>query len=177
MGAREDPIRKDLMWIAEDFSRILAAAEPDGLDAATDGTRWTNRQLLFHMLLGQEITRTFIPMIGGFSRLPPSASKVWSAVLGSVSGPYNWVNWAGAVAGARVLSLGRMRRMMDTATSRIVAWYDHADDRGLSRGMSVPPSWDPYFLPWMDRRDLLGWAPKHYRHHRRQLTLPLPSSE
>ena len=30
---------------------------------------------------------------------------------------------------------------------------------------------DPYFTAWMSRSDLLAWAPKHYRHHRAQLTL------
>jgi hypothetical protein len=37
--------------------------------------------------------------------------------------------------------------------------------------MTVPESWDPYFLPWMSRSDVLDWAPKHYRRHRAQLTL------
>ena len=37
--------------------------------------------------------------------------------------------------------------------------------------MTIPPSWDPYFSSWMDRAELMAWAPTHYRHHRRQLTL------
>jgi hypothetical protein len=37
--------------------------------------------------------------------------------------------------------------------------------------MTIPPSWDPYFSTWMDRAELITWAPMHYRQHRWQLTL------
>jgi hypothetical protein len=123
------------------------------------------------MVLGQNIALASIPLFGAFSHLPPGASRAWSAGLEACTGPYNWVNWAGAVAGARVLGVGAMGRMMDRTTRAIVRWYDGADPGELARGMSVPPSWDPYFSDWMDRRDVLEWAPRHYRHHRAQLTL------
>ena len=47
----------------------------------------------------------------------------------------------------------------------------HASPVDLHRGMTVPPSWDPYFCTWMDLAELMTWAPMHYQHHRRQLTL------
>ena len=56
-------------------------------------------------------------------------------------------------------------------TTWLLRWAEAASAQDLARGMSVPTSWDPYFLPWMNRTDLLNWAPKHYRHHRAQLTL------
>jgi len=61
--------------------------------------------------------------------------------------------------------------MMDRTTRIIVNWYGRADQQALARGMTMPVRWDPYFLPWMRRRDVLEWAPKHYRHHRAQLSL------
>lgn len=170
-GGAGESVREGLLWIGEDFARIVSTVKVSELGVPTRGTRWTNRQLLFHMVLGQNIARTSIPLFGAFSRLPPGASRVWSALLEACSGPYNWVNWAGAVAGARVMGVGSMGRMMDRTTRAIVRWYDRADAGDLARGMSVPPSWDPYFSEWMDRGDILEWAPKHYRHHRAQLTL------
>lgn len=177
MAAGDESIRDDLLWIAEDFARIIRDAGTEELNAPSAGTRWTNRQLLFHMLLGQEIARTFLVLIGVFSRLPPDASRGWSRMLAALTAPYDWINWAGAVIGARILTLRRTERMMAGATRRIVRWYDHAGASDLARGMSVPPSWDPYFAPWMNRRDLLAWAPKHYRHHRAQLTLRSAGNE
>lgn len=171
-----DPVKADLLWIAADFRDIVLGARPEELDLPSAGTRWTNRQLLFHMALGQNIAFAGIPLLGLFSQLPPSASRSWSRLLDACARPYNWVNWAGSAAGGRVLKPERMLRMMDRTTRIIVNWYQGADARALGRGMTMPVRWDPYFLPWMSRRDVLEWAPKHYRHHRAQLSLTmLPS--
>ena len=62
-------------------------------------------------------------------------------------------------------------------TNWLIHWGDRATAADLARGMSVPPGWDPYFAAWMSRADLLAWAPKHYRHHRAQLTLECHEAE
>ena len=167
----EDLVRQELLWIAADFRSIVLGASADELDLPSNGTRWTNRQLLFHLALGQNIALAAIPLLGLFSHLPPGASRRWSRILDSCSGPYNWVNWAGSAAAGRVLPPQAMARMMDRTTAVIVHWYSRADSKALDRGMTMPVRWDPYFLPWMSRRDILEWAPKHYRHHRAQLSL------
>lgn len=164
-------MRAALAWVGADFDVLVSSAAPEEMEAPTTGTRWTNRELLFHMWFGQRIARVFIPMMGGFSRLPPSASRRYAQLLTAVSRPYEWVNYAGSVAGSRVGGLDRAGRWMERDTAAILRWADAATDTDLSRGMSVPRGWDPYFKPWMSRRDLLEWAPKHYRHHREQLTL------
>lgn len=166
-----DPVRVNLLWIAADFRSIIQSARADELDLPSRGTRWTNRQLLFHLVLGQNITLSGIPLFGLFSILPAAASRGWSRLLDACAGLYNWVNWAGSAAAGQVLKPEGMLRMMDTTTKIIVNWYDGADQKALSRGMTMPTSWDPYFTPWMDRRAIFEWAPKHYRHHRAQLTL------
>ena len=35
-----------------EFHQLITSASPDDLRRLSDGTRWTNRQLLFHMVLG-----------------------------------------------------------------------------------------------------------------------------
>ena len=166
--------RAALVWVGTDFEMLVTRAGSEGLDAPSVGTKWTNRELLFHMWLGQRIARVFIPMIGGFSRLPPSISRRYAQLLTAAGRPYGWVNYAGSVAGSRVGGLDRARRWMERDTAAIVRWADAATDEDLARGMSVPAGWDPYFTPWMSRRDLLDWAPKHYLHHRAQLSLAVP---
>ncbi len=173
MNDSADVVRDDLAWVAADFASLLRSAQADELDAPSVGTRWTNRQLLFHMLLGQRITRMVLVVMGGFSRLPPGASRGWSRVMAAFTRPYNELNWFGGVVGGRITGVASMRRQMDGVTRTILNWYDHADMQALRRGMTVASSWDPYFTPWMDRADLLRWAPRHYRHHRGQLSLAL----
>ena len=168
--------RGALVWVGADFDTLTSGGSVGALDAPSEGTRWTNRELLFHMWFGQRIARVFIPMIGGFSRLPSPVSRQYARLLTALSRPYEWVNSAGSVAGARLGGLARARRWMANDTTAMLRWADTASDEELARGMPVPAGWDPYFTPWMSRRDLLEWAPKHYRHHRAQLTIPKPEA-
>lgn len=175
-GPTHHQVRDNLLWLAADFRAIIESANAHELDLPSAGTRWTNRQLLFHLVLGQNVALSGIPLCGLFSRLPPSVARNWSRLLDACAGPYNWVNWVGSAAAGRVLKPQAMVRMMDRTTGTIVGWYDRTDGEALRRGMTIPASWDPYFTSWMDRRDIFEWAPKHYRHHRAQLTLTtLPS--
>jgi len=171
MAISSDQVRADLESIARDYRAILKAARPEELDLPTNGTAWTNRQLLFHMLLGQRITRMVIPVMGVFSRLPAGASRGWAAAMTAATPLYNRLNFAGGVVGGRLFTEARMGRQMEAVTAKILHFYDQASPSDLSRGMTIPPSWDPYFSTWMDRAQLMTWAPKHYQHHRRQLTL------
>ena len=171
MAASSDPVRADVEWIARDYWAILKAARPEELDLPTNGTAWTNRQLLFHMLLGQRVTRMVIVVMGVFSRLPAGASRAWAAGMAAVTPLYHRLNWLGGVVGGRLFTVSRMGRQMEAVTAEILHFYDHASPGDLRRGMTIPPSWDPYFSTWMDRAQLMTWAPMHYQHHRRQLTL------
>lgn len=164
-------VRDALVWVRDDYADLVASAGADELGRPTEGTRWTNEQLLFHMWFGQRIARVVIPIMGGFDRLPDGVSRAWARMMSAVAGPYNWVNFAGSVAGARLVGPRVATRWMRRDTDAILGWIDRADETALARGMSVPPDWDPYFSDWMNRVDLLAWAPKHYSHHRRQLTL------
>jgi hypothetical protein len=38
--------------------------------------------------------------------------------------------------------------------------------------MHFPVSWDPFFRDYMTLPDVYHYVTQHYRHHRRQLTLP-----
>lgn len=164
-------VRADLEWVRDDFDHLVSNVATGDLDAPTNGTKWTNRGLLFHLWFGQRIARSFIPLIGGFSRLPPGASRAWARLLAGVTKPYEWVNYIASAAGGRLVPIQVTRAWMRRDTDALIRWAEQASPADLARGMSVPPSWDPYFLPWMSRADLLAWAPKHYRHHRAQLTL------
>jgi hypothetical protein len=168
---RSEQTRAELVWVAGDYDALIRGAGAAELRGRTRGTRWTNEQLLFHMWFGQRIARALVPVVGGLSRLPPGASLAWSRLLSSMTGPYDWVNYEAAVVGVRGAGLRRARRWMRQDTAWLLRWGDGASAEDLARGMSVPAGWDPYFALWMSRSDVLAWAPKHYRHHRAQLTL------
>jgi len=45
------------------FRRLVSEATPSMLRRPSDGTRWDNRELLFHMFLGYQVVRTLLPLV------------------------------------------------------------------------------------------------------------------
>ena len=172
MAHVDDECLRELARIRDDFERLVAGATGADLDRASDGTRWTNRELLFHMWFGQRITRAVVILMAVTSRLPRGFGTVFARALTAATTPHHWINYIGAVGGARTVGLRRAERWMNADTDWLLRWAASTSARDLNRGMAVPAAWDPYFAPWMSRADVLAWAPKHYRHHRAQLTLP-----
>ena len=85
------------------FHALADHASKNELDRRSAGTRWTNRQLLFHMLFGYLIVRTLLGLVRGLGRLPPGFGRTWSRVLNSATRPFHVVNYLGSVGGALVL--------------------------------------------------------------------------
>jgi hypothetical protein len=46
-----------------DFHQLLDSATSAELRAPTHGTKWTNEQLLFHMLFGYLLVRNLLPLV------------------------------------------------------------------------------------------------------------------
>ena len=108
-----DPVKADLLWIAADFRRIVVGAPADELDLPSNGTRWTNRQLLFHMLFGYLIVRTLLPLVRAFGRRPDSWSRRFAAALNAGWRPFHVINYVGSVGGGQVLPQRAMIAVMD----------------------------------------------------------------
>lgn len=70
--------RGALEWVGADFEMLASSAPLGALGAPSKGTRWTNRELLFHMWFVQRIARVFIPMIGA-SRVSPARGETLRA--------------------------------------------------------------------------------------------------
>lgn len=47
--------RAAVVWVRDDYDMLVRSARPTVLQASTLGTKWTNRELLFHMWFGQRI--------------------------------------------------------------------------------------------------------------------------
>src|SRR3954468_12659216 len=103
----------ELERVARDYRVLIDTATSGDLRSDSNGTKWTNEQLLFHMLFGYLLVRNLRPLVRGFSRLPDAASKRFAALLNSATRPFHLVNYAGSLAGARVLGYPGMERLMD----------------------------------------------------------------
>jgi uncharacterized damage-inducible protein DinB len=155
----------------DDFHRLVDEATTAELRKRSNGTRWTNDQLLFHMLFGYMIVRTLFWLVCGFSMLPEEYSRRFAQALDAATRPFHLINYLGSLGGARVLGYSGMERVMDHVTSSLISTLGRASDKQLARGMHFPVGWDPYFRDYMTVQDVLHYATQHYQHHRTQLTL------
>ena len=64
-----------------DFRRLLDDATSAELRAGTDGTKWTNEQLLFHMLFGYLLVHNRLILVKAFTRLPRHVSRASRPLL------------------------------------------------------------------------------------------------
>ena len=163
-------IDADLEWVAADFHELLDTATPAELRAPTDGTKWTNGQLLFHMLFGFLLVRALLVLVKVFGRLPDTVSRVFAAALNAGTRPFHVVNFLCALPGGRVLRGQAMGRLMDRVIGHLRGGLGGESARSLALAMHFPIRWDPYFKDVMSVADLYDYPTKHYEHHRRQLT-------
>lgn len=161
----------ELDRVRVDFRALLEAADADDLRRPSNGTRWTNRQLLFHMLFGYLIVATLRPLVWLFARSPDRASQVFAGCLNACARPFHVVNYVGSLGGGRLLGRAGMAALMDLIVTGLQRSLRRVPQRSLSRGMHFPVRWDPYFTDFMTVLDVYHYGTQHYDHHRRQLTL------
>jgi hypothetical protein len=70
------------------FHRLLDGASSEELRRPSNGTSWTNRQLLFHMLLGYLILRALLTLVRVFGRLPAGVSRAYARLLNKATRPF-----------------------------------------------------------------------------------------
>lgn len=58
-----DSILAELEGARVTFHQLVQSADQAALDRKSNGTRWTNRQLLFHMMFGYLIVRALVILI------------------------------------------------------------------------------------------------------------------
>ena len=163
-------IDAELQRATADFHELLDAATSAELSAGTNGTKWTNKQLLFHMLFGFILVRVLLPLVKGFGRLPHAVSRMFAAILDAGARPFHVLNYLSALPGGRLLGSRAMGRLMLRTINHLRASLARESERTLALTMHFPVGWDPYFKDVMSVVDVYHYPTQHYDHHRRQLT-------
>lgn len=164
MAAELDRCRHELR-------RLVETTPPDQLRWGSDGTRWTNGQLLFHMVFGFLVVRRLLPLVRLVSRLPAPLGRGFARLLDAAAGPFHVVNYLGSCGGALLFHGGRLAWLGDRVVTRLQADLRGETSEGLRRGMPFPTRWDPYFTAWMTIEDVYRYPVLHFDHHRSQLTV------
>jgi ubiquinone/menaquinone biosynthesis C-methylase UbiE len=176
-GPVRGAVRDEMEQARQDFHSLLSRATPTDLHRLSDGTRWTNQQLLFHMLFGYLIVRALLVLVHVFGLLPDGASKAFARLLDAAHKPFDLINYLGSCAGARIIPPRRMPRTLDRVIAALQGHLDRAPDSALRRGMHYPTTWDPFFADCMTLADIFHYPTQHFRFHQHQLTLtPIPAT-
>jgi hypothetical protein len=160
----------ELERVRHRFADHVEQMTREDLRERSDGTRWTNRQLLFHMLFGYLLVRTLVWMVKVLGRLPRWTTKPFAALLNVCTRPFHWINYLGSVLGGTALSPQRMQRRFDRVTAGLQRDMDRQNGQSLDRGMCYPGRWDPYFKDFMTLADIYRYPTQHFDHHDRQLS-------
>ena len=164
-------ITADLERARVEFHRLLAEAEGnDAWTTPTRGTRWTNEQLLFHMVFGYMVVQRLLVLVRVFSRLPDAFSRVFARALNAATAPFDVINYYGSCAAALVYNRHRMCAKMDRVIASLQRKFARESDDALRRGMHFPNRWDPFFKDYMTLEDVYRYPGKHSDFHKRQQT-------
>ncbi len=167
-------LRAEMEQARHDFRRLAGDATPADLRRPSDGTKWTNQQLLFHMLFGYLIVRALLVLVRIFGLLPDGASKSFARLLDAAHKPFDLINYLGSCAGARIIPPRRMPGMLDRVITALERHLEREPESALRRGMHFPATWDPFFVDYMTLADIYHYPTQHFRFHQRQLTLSPP---
>jgi hypothetical protein len=166
-------IHDDLERVRADLRHIVTGASAADLRRRSNGTRWTNGQLLWHMAFGYLIVRRLLPLVRLFGRLPDRVSRSFAGLLDASTRPFHLVNYLGSVGGALVFHGPRLTAQLDRTIRALHRQLDAEPETALARRMHFPVGWDPFFRDTMTLGEVYAYGTQHYDFHRSQLSLDL----
>ena len=152
-----------------DFHELVKRASAEDLRRRSAGTRWTNRQVLFHMVFGYLIVRPLLPLVHALGRL--GWSRRFAAALNAADRPFHLINYIGSVVGGQLLPPKAMAALLDRTLRALQRRLAAETGAGLALTMRFPTAWDPYFQPQMTVAEVYHYGTQHFNHHKRQLTI------
>lgn len=165
-----DAIAADLERARARFHQLLAAAAPADWHKPTRETRWTNEQLLFHMVFGYMIVQRLLPLVRVMSRLPDPVSATYAQLLNAATTPFHQINCYGSCAAALIYNRRRMGAKLDRVIDALQRQLSRETADNLCHGMHFPTRWDPFFADYMTLEDLYRYPGRHFDFHAAQLT-------
>jgi hypothetical protein len=157
-----------------DLDTWLKTATTADLRRRSNGTKWTNEELLFHMVFGYMIVRALLPLVHIISRLPKPVGKAFARLLNAGTRPFDVINYWGSRSAALFYNSRRMARKLDKTIAAISRRLERESSGSLARSMPFPDRWDPFFAPSMTVNDVYAYPTKHFDFHGRQLSLSGP---
>lgn len=160
----------EILATSRDYHALLDSFSTTTLKRRSHNPGWSNKEILFHMLLGFIVVSILFPMVKVFARLPNSFSQVFAGLLNLGTPLFNIVNAMGARAGGRIVKTSSLHSQFDRVTQDLVTKAIRLKKNEWEEGMHFPDRWDGLFKKYMTFDDLFRYPLKHFRFHRKQLS-------
>jgi hypothetical protein len=73
----------------DDLDRWLAAPTAEEFRRKSNGTKWTNEELLFHMVFGYMVVGALLPLVRVVSALPAPLGEAFARTLNAGTLPFD----------------------------------------------------------------------------------------
>jgi hypothetical protein len=164
-------LRDEMCRRQDTFRALLDSLSVNDLKRPSNGTRWNNEQLLFHMLFGYIVVVVLIGLVKVLSLLPRPATRPFAALLNALTRQFDAMNYFASRLGTRIFNHRRMGPKFDRVCASLTRKLDRASEASLQRGMYYPTRWDPFFKEYMALADILHYPSQHFDFHLKQLRL------
>ncbi len=164
-----DSLRAELDSTRQDFYSLVNSLSDQDLERRSLNPGWTNRELLFHILLAFILLESLGPMARFWGRLPRSAFKPFAWLLDAFTGLFNWVNALGPRGAGRVFTRARLLKRYDRVHQIALKMIDSMSDEEWARGMYYPARWDPLFSGYMTIEQVFRYPAIHFHFHAQQI--------
>lgn len=154
-----------------ELRELLADASADALRRRSMGTRWTNEELLFHLVFGYMVAQALVPLVRVVSRMPVGFRRAFAALLNAGTVPFDFVNYWGTRFAATWFNRNRMAAKLDRVLESLARSLRRSPPERLRRTMPFPTRWDPFFTADMSLAELYAYPTRHFDFHRAQLSL------
>ncbi|MFY9636280.1 MAG: DinB family protein [Cellulosimicrobium cellulans] len=171
MGTDRSGITADYRRACLELETTLARAGDAELRRRSTGTRWSNEELMFHMVFGYMVVQALLPLVKFFGHLPPSVGRAFSRLLNAGTRSFDAVNYWGSRAAGLVYNRHRMVRKLERVTASLARSLARETEKSLSLKMALPTRWDPFFAPKMTVAEVYAYPTLHFDFHARQLSL------
>jgi hypothetical protein len=172
MGTNRSGITADYRRACRELETALARAGDADLRRRSTGTRWSNEELMFHMVFGYMVVQALLPLVKFFGHLPPPVGRAFARLLNAGIRPFDAVNFWGSRAAGLVFNRRRMVGKLERVTASLARNLARETEKSLALKMAFPTRWDPFFAPTMTVADLYAYPTLHFDFHARQLSLP-----
>lgn len=151
------------------FHLLLDSLSDQDLARSSQNPAWTNRQIIFHMVLGFCLLPS-LSLIGlVFGRLSPTYSQIFAGLLNSLTRPFNVINAAGAYGGGLVFTRAGLGKTFDVVYALSLQIANHIPTKDWTHGMYYPADWDPLFSSYMTLEDIFRFPVRHFYSHVKQI--------